>query len=42
LTIRAVDEHLSRKLAALKPVPKADLLEARYRKFRKMGIFTES
>jgi acetyl-CoA carboxylase carboxyl transferase subunit alpha len=42
LTIRAVDEHLSRKLAALKPVPKADLLEARYRKFRKMGTFTES
>jgi acetyl-CoA carboxylase carboxyl transferase subunit alpha len=40
--IRAVDEHLSRTLAALKPVPKADLLEARYRKFRKMGIFTES
>ena len=40
--IRAVDEHLSRMLAALKPVPKADLLEARYKKFRKMGIFTES
>jgi len=41
-TLAAVDEHLSRTLAALKPVPKPELLEARYRKFRKMGVYTSS
>jgi acetyl-CoA carboxylase carboxyl transferase subunit alpha len=41
-TLAAVDEHLSRTLAALRPIPKPELLEARYRKFRKMGVFTSS
>ena len=41
-TLAAVDEYLARTLAALKALPKPELLEARYRKFRKMGIFTES
>jgi acetyl-CoA carboxylase carboxyl transferase subunit alpha len=41
-TLAAVDEHLARTLAALRPVPKPELLEARYRKFRKMGVFTSS
>ncbi len=41
-TLAAVDEYLARTLAALRTVPKPDLLEARYQKFRKMGIFTES
>jgi acetyl-CoA carboxylase carboxyl transferase subunit alpha len=40
--LAAVDEYLARTLAALKALPKPELLEARYRKFRKMGIFTES
>jgi acetyl-CoA carboxylase carboxyl transferase subunit alpha len=40
-TFKYVDKHLSQALKKLESKPIDDLLEERYKKFRKMGVFTE-
>jgi len=40
-TFRNVDKHLQTALKKLEEMPVEALLEARYRKFRKMGVFEE-
>jgi acetyl-CoA carboxylase carboxyl transferase subunit alpha len=41
LTFKNVDKHLNQTLKKLKEKPVAELLEDRYQKFRKMGIYSE-
>lgn len=40
-TFKAVDKHISQTLKKLEVKPVEDLLEERYQKFRKMGVFKE-
>jgi acetyl-CoA carboxylase carboxyl transferase subunit alpha len=40
-TFKNVDKHLNQTLKKLKEKPVAELLEDRYQKFRKMGIYSE-
>ena len=40
-TFRNVDKHLQPALKKLGEMPVEALLEARYQKFRKMGVFEE-
>ena len=40
-TFRTVDKHLSQALKKLETRPVAEMLEERYQKFRKMGVYTE-
>lgn len=40
-TFKTVDKHISQALKRLEQKPVDELLEERYQKFRKMGVFTE-
>jgi len=40
-TFRTVDKHISQALKKLETKPMEEMLEERYQKFRKMGVFTE-
>ncbi len=41
MTFKNVDKHISQALKKLEQKPVDEMLEERYRKFRKMGVFTE-
>jgi acetyl-CoA carboxylase carboxyl transferase subunit alpha len=40
-TFKSVDKHLSQALKKLESKPVKELLEERYQKFRKIGVFVE-
>jgi acetyl-CoA carboxylase carboxyl transferase subunit alpha len=40
-TFKSVDKHLSQALKKLESKPVKELLEERYKKFRKIGVFVE-
>ena len=40
-TFKAVDKHVNQALKKLEAKPVEELLEERYQKFRKMGVFKE-
>jgi acetyl-CoA carboxylase carboxyl transferase subunit alpha len=40
-TFKTVDKHLSQALKKLEAKPVEEMLEERYQKFRKMGVYTE-
>jgi acetyl-CoA carboxylase carboxyl transferase subunit alpha len=40
-TFGNVDKHISQELKKLESKPVGEMLEERYQKFRKMGVFTE-
>ena len=40
-TFKSVDKHLSQALKKLESKPVEEMLEERYQKFRKMGVFVE-